>query len=229
MKCKICEEKFDTKYRIPRNLTCGHCFCEQCLKIYQKNEELECPKCAKKSPLKVPICYAIFELIDGDDTSKKNDFCHLHTLEKLQFTCKNDNTIICSKCLLTNHNGHFVSSLKENTIVSQIQKDFETFKNNIKEKNNFLLNFKLEIEKCEDFLDKMYENQKIKLNDVQNSFNSKKKEKLEELNKTIEINYLNQTDILNKLISEIEFKKNYIDIYSTKIQELLQSFSKIHN
>ena len=49
MNCKICEEKFDTIYRIPRNLVCGHTFCEQCLKIYTKLDEINCPKCMKSS------------------------------------------------------------------------------------------------------------------------------------------------------------------------------------
>jgi hypothetical protein len=225
MKCKLCEENFDTKYRIPRNLTCGHCFCEQCLKIYQKNEELECPKCTKKSPIKLPICYAIFDLIEGDER-KKNDYCINHPLEKLQFYCKNDNINICVNCLLLSHNGHLISSLKEASIANEIKKDFERLYNSIKEKYTILKNMRHEVEKCEEFLNKMFENQKFKLNEIQISFTNKKKEKLEEFNKIIDLNYLNQHELLNKLVLETEFRKNYIDIYSTKLQELIQSFSK---
>lgn len=225
MKCKLCEESFDTKYRIPRNLQCGHCFCEQCLKIYQKNEEIECPKCTKKSPSKLPICFAVLELIDGDD-HKKGEFCPIHTLEKLQFRCQTEGVNICVNCLLSFHNGtgHVISSLKEGMIAKEIKKDFERIYTGIQEKYTLLKNIKSEVEKFEDFLNKMLEKQKLKLNDIQNSFVNKKKEKLEELNKIIEINYLNQYELLNKLILETDFRKNYIDIYSSKIQELLESF-----
>jgi hypothetical protein len=226
MKCNLCEENYDPKYRIPRNLTCGHCFCEQCLKIYCKNEEIECPKCAKKSPSKLPICYAIYELIDGEDQLKKSDYCTLHPLEKLQFLCKNENVNICVNCLISHHNGHIVSSLKENSIANEIKRDYENLYSSLQNKHTFLKYFKSEIDKCEDFITKMCDNQKIKINEIHNNFINRKKEKLEEFNKTIEINYLNQHEILSKIISEVEFKKNYIEIYSNKIQELLDSFSK---
>lgn len=225
MKCKLCEENFDTKYRIPRNLNCGHCFCEQCLKIYQKNEEVECPKCTKKSPSKLPICYAIFELIDHEDT-KKNDYCINHPLEKIQFYCNTDYIGICIECILLNHNGHMISSIRENSITKEIKKDFQKLYEGVNAKLNYLKNMKSEVEKCEDFLNKMYENQKGKLTEIGISFQNKKKEKIEELIKIIELNYLNQHELFNKMLIETEHKKNYIDIYSSKISELLLSFSK---
>ena len=116
MKCKICEKSFDTDFRIPRNLNCGHTFCDQCLKQYQKGDEIECPKCTKKSHCKLPICYAIFDLIYSEENLKKVECCTIHPLEKLQFKCQVDNETICATCLLNKHNGHIVISLKGQSI-----------------------------------------------------------------------------------------------------------------
>jgi hypothetical protein len=225
MKCKLCDECFDTKYRIPRNLTCGHCYCEQCLKIYQKNEEIECPNCTKKSPSKLPICYAIFDLIEKED-NKKKEFCSLHQLEKIQFHCKSDNEDICSTCLLIYHNGHNITSLRESAISINIKKDYGKLYESIFQKNHILKCIKTEIEKYEEFLSKMFEKQKSKIFEISSNFITKKKERLEELNKMIELNYLNQHEVLNKILLETEHKKNYIDIYSSKISELLENFRK---
>jgi hypothetical protein len=109
MKCKLCDENFNTHYRIPRNLNCGHCFCEQCLKIYQKSGEsiyIVCPNCSQISPNNLPICYAIYELIDGEDYYSKNAFCSIHLMESIEFFCKDDNSFICVKCAVTDHQNH---------------------------------------------------------------------------------------------------------------------------
>lgn len=225
MKCKLCDECFDTKYRIPRNLSCGHCFCEQCLKIYQKQDEIECPKCTKKSSSKLPICYAIFDLIDKDDYKQK-EYCSVHQLEKVQFYCKNDNQEICSICLLVNHNGHNITSIKESAIANSIKKDFGKLYENIFKNNHILKEMKKEVDKYQEFLNKMYEKQKSKITEISSNFITKKKERLEEFNNMIELNYLNQYEILNKFLLETEHKKNYIEIYSSKICELLLNFRK---
>lgn len=49
MECPSCYESFDEKTRVPRNLHCGHTFCEECLLNIENKKLLVCPIC--RSPL----------------------------------------------------------------------------------------------------------------------------------------------------------------------------------
>ena len=59
MYCQICLEGYNTANRIPKNLSCGHTFCDRCLKKLGNGFEIECPKCRQKSKNNLPICYAM--------------------------------------------------------------------------------------------------------------------------------------------------------------------------
>lgn len=230
MNCKICEEKFDTIYRIPRNLVCGHTFCEQCLKIYTKLDEINCPKCMKSSStVSLPICYALYEMLELDLNNKKFDFCEIHSFEKNQFYCQEENTTICQICYIKDHKEHKVNSVKEISFVEETKKEFEKNFFSLKEKCDYLYLIKNEIEKCEEFIEKMNEKQIKKLNNIQDSLKSNKKEKIENYEKLIEINYQSQKDNLNKYLKEIEYKEEYVDIYSNQIKDILLNSSKIIN
>jgi len=224
MKCKLCQENFDIKYKIPRNLLCGHCFCEQCLKQLSVNEEVECPKCQKTSQGKLPICYAIFDIIYTEEYSGKV-YCQIHPVEKLQFFCNEEKQVICSICLLTNHNGHKTNSIRDILIPQELKKEYEILNNEFLNKKIILENMHSEVEKYEDFLNKMLENQKQKLEEIGNNLINKKNERVEEYNKLFEINYLKQYEILNKLFFVTDNKKNAVEIVSNKISELLAKLS----
>jgi hypothetical protein len=226
MKCKLCDEIFDTKYKIPRNLNCGHCFCEQCLKLYQKENEIECPKCTKISSNKLPICYAIFDIIDQNDQFSSSDYCNLHPLVKKELFCSDDKLPICNDCFILHHNGHNIITSRENIIVKEIVKDFKVLYERINRLINIFLKMKDEVEVYEDFIRRMNEKQKAKITELENNLVIRKNEKIEELNNIIEINYLNQFDVLNKLLLETELRKNYVEIYYTKLGEILQKLSR---
>lgn len=227
MRCKLCEEKFDAIYKIPKNLICGHTFCDQCLKIYSKNEEINCPKCMKiSSSQNLPICYAIYEMLEYDKNHKKNDTCSNHSLEKTQFYCKDDNYNICVSCFLKDHRDHKVVSIKENSFVDETKKEFEYKMKVLKEKCDYLYLIKNEIEKCEEFIDKMNEKQLKKLDSILDNISYNKKEKLENNQKQIELNFLLQKENLNRILNKVDYKQKIIMIYSSQINDLLKNFSK---
>ena len=196
-------------------------------------EEIECPKCTKKSHYKLPICYAIFDLIYSEENFKKVEYCNLHPLEKLQFKCLVDNEIICSNCLLQNHNGHIVISLKGQTIgkfrlkiVSEIRKDIDRVKSNLDSKTEVFQKFKNEIDKSENQLIFNYQEEKRKLVEFENQFLNKKKEKLEDYSKLILNNYKKQFDTINHLVSDLNSKSLELRFYSNKIDDMLTSLGK---
>lgn len=46
MECPMCYDIYDESLKVPRNLHCGHTYCEECLHNSIKNKgRLECPIC----------------------------------------------------------------------------------------------------------------------------------------------------------------------------------------
>ena len=45
MECPSCYEFFDANTRVPRNLNCGHTFCEECLLKIEEQKLAMCPIC----------------------------------------------------------------------------------------------------------------------------------------------------------------------------------------
>ena len=56
MECPMCYELYDDTERIPRNLNCGHTYCESCLiKTVLVKKRIECPTCRTKHDFDVKI------------------------------------------------------------------------------------------------------------------------------------------------------------------------------
>lgn len=56
MECPMCYELYNNELKIPRNLICGHTYCEYCLnQTMQIKKRIECPTCrVKHDPYIVP-------------------------------------------------------------------------------------------------------------------------------------------------------------------------------
>lgn len=56
MECELCREVYEEKKNIPRNLLCGHTFCEVCLEgILKVKGYIECPSCRSKLPSRLNV------------------------------------------------------------------------------------------------------------------------------------------------------------------------------
>ena len=77
MYCQICLDKYNIYNRIPKNLNCGHTFCDKCLRKIGDSYEIECPKCRQKSTNNLPICYAIYDKLLLDDKSDPDKSCQV--------------------------------------------------------------------------------------------------------------------------------------------------------
>ena len=75
MQCQICLESYNIANRIPRNLNCGHTYCDKCLKKIGNGYENECPKCRKRSKNNLPIFHAINEKLILENISDSDNNC----------------------------------------------------------------------------------------------------------------------------------------------------------
>jgi hypothetical protein len=75
MNCQICLEAYNIANRLPKNLSCGHTFCDRCLKKIGSSYDIECPKCRKKSKNNLPICYAIYEYLLLENKADLDECC----------------------------------------------------------------------------------------------------------------------------------------------------------
>ncbi|KRX01567.1 hypothetical protein PPERSA_01470 [Pseudocohnilembus persalinus] len=149
IECPMCYDHYDEEQKIPRNLTCGHTYCEYCLEqIYELKRRIECPSCRKKifnvKPNDLSKNFIALDLAIKDKQSKNTyDFCQEHK-QPLQFYCQTDKINICSECII-NHSGHTfqkinisVQVLKKrvNQMAEKIDKKME---NSVKQQEDYNL------------------------------------------------------------------------------------------
>lgn len=111
MECPNCFEVYDERERIPRNLPCGHTYCEVCLGqfiVFQK--KLECPVCRIKLEPSVKPQHLSKNFVALEVSSKHREiqkkllFCSTHK-EPLRFFCETCQVNICASCII-DHSGH---------------------------------------------------------------------------------------------------------------------------
>lgn len=111
MECPSCYELYDEGERCPRNLPCGHTYCEHCLKqILALKKKIECPICRAKIPATIPISqlsknYIAAELaMKQREIQKKLLLCDAHK-EPMKIFCETCQTNVCPGCII-DHSGH---------------------------------------------------------------------------------------------------------------------------
>ncbi|XP_060755260.1 nuclear factor 7, brain-like isoform X2 [Neoarius graeffei] len=117
LSCPVCCEL----YQDPQLLCCGHTFCHQCLKKHWTvNTARTCPLCRRVSLQESVDNLALRSTIESYQREKEKERkeresdgevkCSRHG-EKIQFFCKTDDEVICSKCRKDGHRLHRVQHL----------------------------------------------------------------------------------------------------------------------
>ena len=111
MECPSCYELYDDTVRIPRNITCGHTYCEQCLnRLFEFKVRIECPACRIKlepsiKPNKLSKNYVAADLARKHrEIQNKLQFCPNHN-EPYRYFCETDQMNVCPQCIIE-HSGH---------------------------------------------------------------------------------------------------------------------------
>ena len=90
MECPSCYEYFDADSRVPRNLQCGHTFCEVCLVKIEQQRLTFCPLCKTglQKPFKakkLPKNYLALEYASKHhEMTKNSNFCPIHPKELMR-------------------------------------------------------------------------------------------------------------------------------------------------
>ena len=197
-------EHYNIVNRVPKNLSCGHTFCDRCLRKLATGYDVECPKCRQKSKNNLPICYAIYDYLVLENRADLDEACNLHEYESLQFFCNKDAVKICALCLTTSHKGHIVTSIVDKIVSDENEqilvkwRDYFSFK---KEE------FNLRKEKLVQIMKKI-ETQKTNLiNEVTKDYD-----------KLVEIFNKNKQDILNELEELYEYEVSIMKRISSEVK-----------
>lgn len=100
--CSVCQAVPTS----PCVLSCNHSFCLKCLegKVGGHKKVILCPVC--NSPSEMPAG-GVRDLAEG------HMMCHVHGEERVIFQCRQCDQVICIRCKLTRHEGHFTQDLSE--------------------------------------------------------------------------------------------------------------------
>lgn len=147
---------FDETVKIPRNLPCGHTFCEECLLNIEKKNLLLCPIC--RDPLqknlkatKLPKNFIALEISRKHSEIMKNPLCLVHTKEIVKYFCNTCEKLICPECIL-DHSGHEFVRREESCFV--IRDNAMSIKSTIEESCDQANNLIMKGDNALQFLDK---------------------------------------------------------------------------
>ena len=122
MDCPSCYEFFDDKDRVPRNLNCGHTFCEQCLIKIEQQRLTVCPICRASiakpfRPKKLPKNFIALDYAQRQqEMLKKSNFCQRHPKELMKHFCNTCMKLVCVDCIV-DHSGHIFFRKEESVYV----------------------------------------------------------------------------------------------------------------
>ena len=130
--CGVCLER----YKKPKQLQCCHAFCEVCLQQLVQGRNLQCPKCRKITELStdgvsgLQTHFYFYTLIEAGAALEKytsKDYCPSHSEKEADLYCEKCEQLICSYCLISDHNSHQVDKVQksfsklEKIIVNSLQ------------------------------------------------------------------------------------------------------------
>ncbi|XP_027847725.1 tripartite motif-containing protein 5 [Aphis gossypii] len=137
--CGCCKQKFNETEFVPKELSCKHCFCLQCVKTTMlKGLEVYCINCWKRteldeqSPETLRTQKSILSLIrhlanvkvnKSVDKERKGENCHTHGMP-FSFWCYNCQQLLCRACgTQSDHMGHSIKSNNDarDHLISEVQ------------------------------------------------------------------------------------------------------------
>ena len=137
MECPSCFELYDDKERIPRNITCGHTYCQDCLnKFFHEKKRIECPCCRLKleisiKPKDLSKNYVAADLAQKHrELTEKLPICPVHN-EHYRYYCETDQLSLCPQCII-DHSGH--TFVKQEISVHKLKDKVKKLKLKCKEK-----------------------------------------------------------------------------------------------
>ncbi|XP_067245409.1 zinc-binding protein A33-like [Chanodichthys erythropterus] len=228
LRCPVCCEVFD----VPVTLSCKHSFCKTCVQTHWDSRGTrQCPLCRRSERSSRPpvnqalkMALDVFKKKPEQFMVKSVELCSIHN-EELKLFCRKDAELICVVCTSSRgHRNHDYCPIAE--AASEIMKELTTRYNPLKKHLTDFEKLKVSLEELEAYIqkqaaetaaevkqeyEKLYamlrEEEAARLMVLQNERDSKTevvREKLEEVNKSIEqlsdiINYIEPIIIADDL------------------------------
>lgn len=223
MECPACFELYDDILHIPRNITCGHTYCELCLKkLIEVRSRIECPACRIRldpsiQPPKLSKNYVAADLARKHrELTDKLQICPAHN-EHYRYFCETDQTSLCPQCIIE-HSGH--TFVKQEISVHKLKDKVKKLKVCCREKFEEIEQEKAAIESQKN---QMVQSKTSQIKTINAEFNNIVKQ-IEERREAVLKNYQNLHKEQMKVIeAELEKKTKFTEVAG----QHLKGFEKI--
>ena len=220
----MCFEIYSDNQKKPRNMECGHTFCEQCLQLLHSSGVNQCPTCRRACTTQVkslPINYVAADLARKyHDDKKYSVICEHHPKEICKFFCNTCSISICIECITCHCGHHFVKldesvnyvkmkNLEAENVIKKIIEKNEAVKNEIEDTG---LKFKATLDNELQKIDNEFQEIFVILNNRKEELKNKYRDMIvSEIQKALE----DQTQKIFKIDSvlneeEITVQKNFL-------------------
>lgn len=223
MECPSCFDVYDEDVHIPRNLPCGHTYCELCLKKYlAMNARLECFSCRTKAEVKT-VSQLSKNFIAAELASKQKELqkkallCPEHA-EVLRFFCENCQRQICDSCII-DHSGH--NFIKQDQSVQALRTRISKLRELMTTKINDLTKAKSLLENTAESIKQKKEAELLRLEQDFTKLMDKVKERKEVLVKDFEITCKEEEDQYSKELASRGER-------CTKLQSQMEEIAKLN-
>ncbi len=107
LNCPICYSPYGLEENQPISINCGHTICSICFDRVSK-----CPFCKVRFHKRIQKHQKSIFISELIANSSKINTCKEHS-EVCQGFCFQDKTFVCFDCVMKNHQGHKIISIKE--------------------------------------------------------------------------------------------------------------------
>lgn len=241
LQCPICMERYSDTNR-PLITTCGHSYCQTCIKNCKATGSFACQICKKpiNKDVELPINYSLesvnkillnFSLDDFEKhtvINKQSDFlktCAEHQKEYAYFDL-NLKKQFCEECIKnTVNNGLLLNLMNRNNYVDKkietLEQDIQCYENLLDEKNpdNFITSKKQTVKQLLDNLDR-------NRNNLNKQLDTKENELIEKVKKIIKDNKEHLKQSFDKIGNQLRDYDSYLVDYRSAMEREFEKTKK---
>ena len=149
--------------------------------------------------------------------------CVKHPNKKAKYVCEHDDMYICSKCIVTDHKGHPINEINEDSKTQALMKKSQVLQKKIDASMSETLTFEEELLDVHEQLERAREASLNQLDEKLDYLVEMLRHRIETLQQTVDRHYKKQNLSLKEALKNVERRKTSLERLSEKLNTIMSS------